>query len=425
LYYWLAAALQMGVGAGFGPGRVLSLAAGAATAATVGVLAGRRAGGVWVGVFAALLFLALAFPGPTPWLGLYRVDQVGVALSVAAIAVLSRTSRTPISIAAGVLAGLALLTKQTFVAALIAGVLWRWLDGPRANAYYFGGAAGLTFAIPCLVLEASTGAFFQNTVAANVNPVFLSVAAGLLPEFLSTQWPMLLLAGIYLGMQPPWRGGEARLLVLYWALSSVVLLGLAKIGANVNYWIEFAAATAILAARGAACLLALPRPYVAGLAAAGLVLIVAAHLGGPVALLASARAIRADVRTLANPPRDADFESLVERVRTEPGVVIAEPGDVVVLAGRQVLLEPFIYSILLDAGRWRPEPLVAQICHGEIRLVILAYSLEVGAQLSDGLIALWPAPVIAALQDSMALERMQAARYVYRPRLSPAGGCSA
>jgi hypothetical protein len=41
-------------------------------------------------------------------------------------------------------------------------------------------------------------------------------------------------------------------------------------------------------------------------------------------------------------------------VRHEPGGVLAEPMDVIVLAGRPVLLEPFIYNLLLQAGRWRP-----------------------------------------------------------------------
>jgi hypothetical protein len=98
--------------------------------------------------------------------------------------------------------------------------------------------------------------------------------------------------------------------------------------------------------------------------------------------------------------------------------------DVVVLAGRPVLLEPFIYNLLLDAGRWRPERLVAQICTGEVGLVVLGYPLEVGARMTDGLYALWPAPVMTAMQQTMTLEGMQAARYVYTPRPPPERGCT-
>jgi hypothetical protein len=416
VYYWMAAALQVLVGTGFGPGRLLSLITGCVAAVLVGVIAGRRTGGLWGGALAALLFLALGFPGQVPWLGLYRVDLPGVAFSLAAVALLARTSGTPGVVAAGVLAGLALLCKQTFVSALLAGVLWQWRDVPKASAFFASGL--LTFAIPCLVLQVTTdGAFVQNTLAANVNPFHPSVAAGLLSTFLATQWLPLLLASLYLAVCRPWQTSESRLLVLYWGASSLWLLGIAKLGAGSNYWIEFAAATAILAARGAALVLSTSRGVLAG--AAGLLLLVTTAVGGPATLLGSARTVRSDMQAVLAPSRNVEFEALVDRVRREPGAVLAEPMDVLVLAGRPVLLEPYIYNLLLDSGRWRPESLVARICNAEITLLVLAYPLEVGARMSDGLYALWPEPIMTALQNSMSLDAVQATRYVYTPRPAP------
>jgi len=419
LYYWAAAALQAVFGPGFGPGRALSLTCGVATTVLLGWLAGRRVGGLWVSALGGLLFLAFAFPRPdTPWLGLYRVDLLGVALSIAAVAALSWSSATRAVIIAGVLAGLALLCKQTFVAALVAGALWRW---PKPGLFI--ASALLTFIVPCVALEATTGAFVQNTVSANVNPFYAIVAAGLLTEYLKAQWLPLGLAALYLASGRPWRDRPARLLVLYWLASSASLIWIGKIGANHNYWIEFAVATAILAARGAARVVNDFQPRLALTGTAGLVLLLGTQLGGPPGLIASARAARSDLRALRSTPPDPEFESLVDRVRAEPGAVIAEPMDVVVLAGRQVLLEPFIYSVLLDTGHWQPDALVARICSGEVGLAVLAYPLEVGARMTDGLHALWPAPVIAAMQASMHLERVEAERYVYSPRPAVAAGC--
>jgi len=416
LYYWLAGALQLLVGSGFWSGRLLSLAAGVATAVLLGATAGRRPGGAWVGACAGLLFLALGFPGAVPWLGLYRVDLVALALSVAAVALLARRTGTRAVVAAGVLAGLALLCKQTFVAALIAGTLWHWRDWPMLGAFL--GSALLTFALPCLALALTTGgAFVDNTVVANVNPFHPSIAAGLLPIFLETQWLPLLLALVYLAVCRPWRQRDARLLVLYWAASSLWLLGIAKIGANSNYWIEFAAATAMLAARGAAWVMRTPN---LALGAAGIGLVLGTAFIAPDGVRASARMVRSGMGAGLGSARDLEFEGLVDRVRRAPGGVLAEPMDVVVLAGRPVLLEPFIYNLRLDAGRWRPDSLVASICAGEIGLVVLGYPLEVGARMTDGLYALWPAPVMSALQRSMTLDGIQAERYVYTPR---AQGC--
>ena len=420
LYYWLAAQLMTWFGPGFGPGRALSLVAGVATAILVGYLASDRRADFWVGPLAGLLFLALAFPRPdTPWLGLYRVDSVGVALSVAAIAVLGRARTTRGDVAAGVMAGLALLCKQTLFAALIAGALWR---GRRSVP--FVASTLLTFGVPCLVLELTTGVFVQNTITANANPFYLVIAARLLKEFVKAQWLPLLLAGAYL-LDRPWVAVESRLLVLYWAVASLSLVLLGNIGANHNYWIEFAAVTAVLAARGAARLLNAARPALAAAGAVALIVVTAFALGGPQGVVGSASAARSDLRNVLTLPPDVDFHALVERVRREPDGVIAEPMDVVVLAGRPVLFEPFVYNLMLDQGRWRPDPLVARICDGEIGLAVLAYSLEVGARMTDGLHSLWPPAVIASLQDTMSLEGIEASRYVYTRRASIAPGCQA
>jgi MFS family permease len=411
LFYWLAAALQALVGPGFGSGRVLSLLAGLASAAAVGTVASRRTGQAWAGAFAGVLFLALAFPGGVPWLGVYRVDMLGVALSVTAIALLSSGTGTQASLAAGVLAGLALLTKQTFFAALIAGVLWRWPD--RRQAGVFLGSALVTFGVPCVVLELTTRAFVQNTVLANVNPVDLSLGLRLLRELIALQWLPLLLAGVYLVMRRPWKDRGGRLLVLYWAASSLSVVGIVKVGANHNYWIEFAAATTILAACGAAALMHASKPLVAAAGAAGLILLVVADLGGPAGILTAARAVRSDVESLRTTTRDAEFDALVESVRREPGSVLAQPADVMVLAGRPVSFDTLIYNLLLEAGSGRVDPLVARICSGEIRLLVIDYSLEEGAGFMFGQYPLWPPRVMAALQDTMTLDRVQSGRFVY------------
>jgi hypothetical protein len=106
-------------------------------------------------------------------------------------------------------------------------------------------------------------------------------------------------------------------------------------------------------------------------------------------------------------------------------MVLAEPMDVLVLAGRPVSFEPFIYSVRLDMGRWSPHELIAEICNGQVGLVVLGYSLEVGARMTDGLHALWPRPVLSALSNSMALEETTAGRYVYTPRPDPGPACLA
>src|SRR5207253_1327681 len=81
---------------------------------------------VWVGGLAALMMLALGFPGPVSWLALYRVDTLGVAFALASVAALRRSTRPAVVVVAACLAALAILTKQTLFAAAVAGTLWMW-----------------------------------------------------------------------------------------------------------------------------------------------------------------------------------------------------------------------------------------------------------------------------------------------------------
>src|SRR4051794_30016357 len=88
LYYTLAAALHTVSGPSFLAGRVLTLIATVCLAVTVGVLARRVTGQVTSAMLAAGLVLTLGFAGPPgpPWLAIYRVDVLGIALAVGAVA---------------------------------------------------------------------------------------------------------------------------------------------------------------------------------------------------------------------------------------------------------------------------------------------------------------------------------------------------
>jgi hypothetical protein len=101
--------------------------------------------------------------------------------------------------------------------------------------------------------------------------------------------------------------------------------------------------------------------------------------------------------------------------------------DVVAVANRPVLVEPFLYSVLASQGRWDAAPLVQQICRGNIELLVLDRSLET-PQVYEGY-TLWPAPVLHALQNVMVFEGMQAGRWIYTPRqgtrTAPPPGCLA
>ncbi len=420
VYYGLAAALQAIVGPGFPPGRMLSLTAGIAAAALVGYLASRRARSRWAGAFAALLFLVLGFAGGKPWFSLYKEDMLGVALALGAIATLSGGRSTRRLVIAGVLAGLAILTKQTFVAAAVAGTVWLLRDD-RKHAAVFAGACLTIVLMTGVALEVATGEFLANAFFAIAVPFRWETLRSNLRSLAHFQAVPLALAALYL-LDRARRGRreEADLLVLFWAASFLPLVGLAKAGSSHNYWIELAAATAILATLAIWVRLSRQGTYADQWRGVLPVLLLGANVAVVMSGFGSSAVPVLSVRQ-AGPSQGPDFGKLVERVRSEPREVLADPPDVVVLAGRRNVLELYFSTIRYSQGQWDLTPLVRQSCRGEVSLLVLRYKLESeGRGTYDGY-AYWPPPILAALRESMVLQTKQAGRFLYVPLESAAG----
>lgn len=440
LYYWLVAGLQAAVGPGFVPGRVLTLVAGLVAASLVGYIVGRRTRRAWAGVFAALLFLSLGLPWVFPQadlyyrgdiaktahanlladlspaypnLALYKEDLLGVALSLGAVAALVGGATRRRVLLAGVLAALAVLTKQTFLPAALAGFTWLWVVD-RRQAAFFGGVALSVVLGTGAALELTTGAFLANAVFANVNPMGLDVLASNLPLLARFQGGLIAIAGVYALKQARAlsKGETDHLLVYFWLASLLPLAGLAKVGSSSNHWIGFAAATAILAALGLWSGLddvrvSRFRGIVPIVLLAATLAVVTPLVGGPARMRPS--------WPQPDPSGVTEYRALVDRVRSAPGGVLSAPLDALALADRPILLDPYIFSILERERRWDPSPIVRRICGRQIGLLIFYNPLEYGSGQYHGY-AYWPASVLAALQETMVLDDRRAGLYIYVPR---------
>jgi hypothetical protein len=418
LYYGVAAGLRWLLGPGWLPGRMVSYGAALVTAACVGHLARRATGDGRAGVLAAALFVALGFPGRSdPWYALYKEDVLGVALSVTSITLLAGRAGRARVVASGLLAGLAFLTKQTFVAAALAGVIWLWARD-RASAGVFASTCLAVVVGTIARLEFLSRSFIANAVLANVVPFSMDALWPGLRVLLHFQAGALALAaGHVLGRQRGGSGWRADLLSLYWAASFLPLAGLAKVGSNYNYWIELAASTAVLATIGTWD--ALRRR---GLWGAAPPLPAAVLLGSLLVVLPSLGRAAVPVLGLAEVEgsRAAELGPVVERVRAQPGPVLADPLDVVALADKEILFEPYLFSILAMNGRWDPEPLIRRICDRQIGLVVLGWPLDAPPTYHG--YPYWVAPILEAVRESMVLDSRQAGRFLYAPAPAGVGG---
>ncbi|HEY3064007.1 MAG TPA: hypothetical protein VGL99_33975 [Chloroflexota bacterium] len=402
LYYYVVAGLRAVFGPGFAPGRLISLLSGIVAAMLAGYLAGRRTRALWPALAAAALFCGLGLVGPVPWIAAYKEDMLGVALGLACIAVLdvtAATSRFGVVLAALFGAG-AFLTKQSLIGPALCGLVWLIACRPRSVPLYAGVVAG-SVAATALALEASTGAFLANTVAGNTHqpfdPLTFQHNLGELVTFQIAPSAIALLA--LFG-----RRVLHDLLALNWLGSLVPLVPLGALGADYNYWLSFAAASAIVAS----VVMWEQRGRWTGVVA-GLLLGVNAIVGTQVVLR---QVIGQPAYVLGEPTDSATFNGLVQRVQATAGTVLADPLDVVVLADRPILLEPILYSLFELDRSWDPAPMVQRVCRGEIALLVLGYPIEEIGQR-------FPTSVARALRQTMQLERTVAlagrARYVLVP----------
>jgi Dolichyl-phosphate-mannose-protein mannosyltransferase len=413
-YYGIAAGLQAAFGPGFVAGRIVSCLAGLSIVVLVARITARAAGDVRPGLVAILLFVALGFPGRPPWYALYKEDLLGVALSLATIALLllGGTARSRL-VLAGVLAGLAFLTKQTFLAAFLAGAIWLWIrDRPRAGVFVASWVILVAGAVA--TCELLMPGFLANTVLGNIVPFNRDALLNNLRLFVTFIGGPVAVAAGYVMIRIGKVGAHgADLRVLYWAATFLPLVGLAKIGSNHNYWIETAASSAVLASLGIweARRRWLDRGDVRAL------LPIVVLLGSAVSVM---RFFEAPVLPVLSgaPSKSEDqtaaFHQVVERVRSEPGPVLADPLDVVALAGREIEFEPYLFSVLSSEGRWDPGPLIGRICAREIGLVVFGNALETPGFTYQGY-AFWPAPILAALRETMVLDSERAGRFLYIP----------
>jgi hypothetical protein len=419
LYYALAGETMAIFGPGFGPGRAISFVAGIATALMVGTLTAQRARRGRVGVFAALLFLALGIPAVPAWSALYREHVLGVALSFGAIAVLTGRLNTSRIVLAALLAALAILTKQTLFASALAGSIWLWRRDRRLAVLFIGICLGVVV-VTCGLLELGTREFLANTVYANVNPFSLIGLESNLLIFVLFQGGTTAIAGLYLLER--WRTGLLKgneLLAWYWLTSFLELAALTKVGAAMNYWIELAAISAVLATMA---LRQRIREHSYRRALVPIVLLAVTIV--PYTFLTAKAAFPRFWQLWPESEQVAALTSLSERVRSEPREVLADPLDVVVLAGRPLMFEPYIFSILHREGRWDASALIRSICNGGVGLVVMGQPLESDSAALHGY-AFWGAPILSALREAMILETEAAGRFIYVPRSTTPGTGSA
>jgi 4-amino-4-deoxy-L-arabinose transferase-like glycosyltransferase len=351
--------------------RLLSVLATLGLVAVLMALLRRLTGDRVLALALGLLFLAPWFV--QTWGPLGRVDMLALLFSVAGLLVFLRTGEDAGArrYLAFPLFWLAFFTRQNAVIAPAAVLLHLLLGADRRSA----ARAIAVFALPLLTL-------FGLLVVATSGEAWLHLipytggAEYEWPRMIESYGEFFLIASPLLGLvvagafllKGELGRGPTRLVVLYWALSILSLVTIAKMGAGQNYFIEPWLATLVLAG---ATLDALCRRWPEMRAGRWPGALVAAL----VASFASPGADRIP-QAIRNPRGAADMIELDKAVRETAGPIVSENLVVLALNRKPILVEPFGYMVVTRSGRVRPDRLLFDCDRGRFELVVTEYRLR-------------------------------------------------
>ena len=377
-------------------GRVVSMLAGLLAGAAIILLAlprERTRPVLLATILAALGWFAI--PIVREWSGVMRVDMLGVALGLIGLVLAQRGRLT----AGTLLVALAVLVKPTLIAAPLA-LLVLLLGTSRPVALRaLGIASAVLLAILALLLLSGAN-LWLHLVQSNVNGWEYSLAKGFWQELITLHWPLLVICAVAFGiLLRDWRaalrpGQRALTMALAYTVGGVVVgIGIGKVGAYANYFLELYAGllwvAAVLVAQWsaradwqrwlavvvlAACSLAMvrfyplwsetyPKPY-------GMI-----ERQRPARLVVGSYGVLQDYRRegqilTANAVTNADLTTRIQQLGSS---VFTDVPAIAAQADVSAPMQVFEHRQLLDAGLWDQKSLLRQLANGTIPIVVLDY----------------------------------------------------
>lgn len=396
--YLLEAALVKIFGLTFFPGRLLVIISGIAAAALIASIIRRENSSAGVSpavarascpssLAAAIAFgsLFLCSPFVQFWWPLLRVDLLGLALTLAGLALFLREPRRAWTTAALLIA--AIYTKHTLLAAPAACFVWAILNQQQK--------AAIRLLIACVTFGAivfAAGEVFTHGVLAfalfrtHPDPYRWSEYPSALRQVAEVN-PLLVIlaAALLIG---DLRQKKLSLPLLYLIFSAVAVLTIGKAGSNSNHLLELIAALCLAAGAGFKYLLDLN----------GVRLLIPLTL----ALLISYLTVD-HARHLAFEPRNSACDQIVGLIRQQPGpYILSENTGAVVLAGKSPLISnPFVYTQLVKYAGWPDNQLVNMLQSRQVPLVLIDQSRR----------QLWSKPVMDTLHRNYHVSGLYDCRY--------------
>jgi hypothetical protein len=301
------------------------------------------------------------------WGTVGQVDLLAACFSLAAFTLFLRyRERREIKplVWSAILVILAIFTKQTSVAAGAAIGLTLLAEDRKRAAWWIAGVGAVGVGMALALNALTHGGYFSDAIVANINPFAWHKLGD------QSQYLILTGAGVILtAVIGAWHVSRRSVpLFLYAAFAAAIWLATApKIGSDLNYQIEMMLALSMCAAYALAELGFFPSLF-AGRRTWVTLLQIPLLLHIVVNVLLTARVVAE--RALLEPARSQETAALKPYV-AGPGRVLSGHYDSLVQYRGSIEVEPLIYTLLVQAGRSDPLPLLRDLCARQFSAILL------------------------------------------------------
>lgn len=422
LYPLVLAPLAAIFGPVFAPGRLVSLIATVASAVFLGLTVYEHSRERLAAATAGMMLLA--FPYVAQWSPLLRIDMLALALSTGALFVVSRwyNHRWGITITAVLLVA-ATYTRQSYgLAAPLAAFIWLWSQTGWRRAFQLAASVAALGLLLFLVLSLATGGgFFFNIITANANPFDKGILRDRALDVLNVA-TILILAAVALLVFGVQRLKAVTLVAPYLVGATLAAATIGKVGSNINYLLELAAA---LSLAGGVLLAWCSEGAAHQLTDAG-----SAHsrlhsswrplLFSAVALALALQTGILSRATLVGPAETLKWrgkqtiaiERLAQMVAAADGPILADEYlGLSVMQHREIYLQPFELTQLANAGQWDQQPLLEEIRDQTFPLIMIHHFPAWAVYRSR-----WSPQMLSAILEAYAPADFAADTIVFRPR---------
>ncbi len=406
-YAMAASVLPIGA-ASFPAGRLLILACSIAVSLLLATILHRLTGSWWIGL--SFGFLLLTLPAFRFWLYLLRADVIGIAFSMAGVALyLFANNKTDNRWYWSILFfGIALFCKYSLLAAPVA-VFVHLLVSRRLKpgiAYVAGLSAACALALAGLQFR--TGGWFAFHQFSTHPDRYSLLQFFALAALVLASAPVSTALAAWYAVQD-FRAGSPGFPSIYLAVSSLTALTAGKLGSTTNHFSEWMVACCLCAGLGYSRVLS---KYARG-AMPVTALLSASVLAG---ILMQNRTTRQPAESLAECGRAYRYVTDSPASR-----VLSENLGPLLVAGKSVTIsDPFVYGQLVKHGRWPDHQIEDLLNRRYFDLVVMSDDpSQMKAQASD----VWPDSLVNAMDHNYrVVDRFECrdARVMLEPVASPA-----